>query len=107
MDVGDLQDINRIITPNRIPVVLSQNGVARVLSHMSGTYWIMAMLFYDGGLRREECMTLRVKDIDFDYLYIRIIGGAKGATNRNKVYPGVYPERFSGFPGNNRLTLSH
>lgn len=78
MDVGELHDTNRIVTSKRIPVVLSQNKVANVLSHMSGTHWIMAMLLYGGGLRRDECIKLRVRDVDFDYRCITIIC-AKGA----------------------------
>lgn len=86
MDVGDLQNLNKIQMPKRIPVVLSQNEVARVLSHMTGTHWIMAMLLYGGGLRRDECIKLRVKDVDFDYRCINIIGG-KGSKSRRTVLP--------------------
>ena len=84
--VGELQDINRIVTPKRIPVVLSRNEVARVFDQLSGTHWIMAILLYGGGLRRDECITLRVKDVDFDYKCINIIAG-KGAKSRRTVLP--------------------
>lgn len=86
MGVGDLHNLNKIQTPKLIPVVLSQNEVARVLNHMTGTHWIMAMLLYGGGLRRDECIKLGVKDIDFDYRCINIIGG-KGGKSRRTALP--------------------
>jgi len=86
IDVGNLQNLTKINTPKRIPVVLSQNEVAQLLSHMTGTPWIMAMLLYGGGLRRDECIKLRIKDIDFDYRCINIISG-KGAKSRRTVLP--------------------
>jgi len=44
------------------------------------------MLLYGGGLRRDECIKLRVKDVDFDYRCINIIGG-KGSKSRRTVLP--------------------
>ncbi len=86
IDIGDLQNMNKARSPKRIPVVLSQSEVTSVLSHLTGTHWIMAMLLYGGGLRRDECIKLRVKDIDFDYRCINIISG-KGAKDRRTVLP--------------------
>ena len=33
---------------------------------MDGTYKLMAMMIYGGGLRLSECLRLRIKDIDFE-----------------------------------------
>jgi integron integrase len=51
----------------RIPVVLSREEVASVLHQMSGIYRLMVSLMYGCGLRMNELLTLRIKDIDFSY----------------------------------------
>lgn len=48
----------------RLPTVLSVDEVMRVLENMNGVYRIMAEIMYGGGLRLNECLTLRVKDVD-------------------------------------------
>ena len=52
--------------PSRLPVVLSREEVARLLGRLRGPVWLMASLMYGGGLRLQECVGLRVKDISFD-----------------------------------------
>lgn len=55
-----------------MPCCFSINGcwkpseVLRALSAMLGTPRLMAQLLYGAGLRVMECMTLRVKDFNFD-----------------------------------------
>jgi|GEM_PF-6859489 len=50
--------------PETLPVVLSREEVKALLSHLSGTYWVRAMLLYGCGLRLDECLKLRVKALD-------------------------------------------
>lgn len=56
----------------RVPVVLTREEAAAVLSHLSGVNWIMANLLYGAGLRLKECLRLRVKDLDFGYKQITV-----------------------------------
>jgi integron integrase len=70
--------------PKRLPVVLTPQEVRKVLSHMHGTYRLMATLIYGGGLRLQECLSLRVKDIDFERNCLTIRGG-KGDKDRETV----------------------
>ena len=49
----------------RVPLVLSREEAATVLSRLQGTPWLMASLLYGAGLRVLECARLRVQDIDF------------------------------------------
>ena len=49
--LGDFGDIIRAKKSKRIPVVLTHEEVRTLLSHLSGTEWIMAMLLYGSGLR--------------------------------------------------------
>ena len=57
----------RAKSKKRIPVVLSREEVAAVLHQMNGLYRLMVALMYGCGLRMNELLKLRVKDIDFSY----------------------------------------
>ncbi len=70
----------------RVPVVLTREEVAAVLSHLSGVNWIMANLLYGAGLRLKECLRLRVKDLDFGYKQITVRDG-KGGKDRFTILP--------------------
>ncbi|MDQ6973823.1 MAG: integron integrase [Mariprofundaceae bacterium] len=72
--------------PVRLPVVLSQNEVTRMLSYMQGTTGLMARMMYGGGLRLMELLRLRVKDIDFDQGLIFVHSG-KGDKDRSTLLP--------------------
>ena len=50
----------------RLPVVLTKTEVNKILNNMTGIYKLMAMVIYGGGLRLNECLRLRIKDIDFE-----------------------------------------
>jgi integron integrase len=67
--------------PHHLPNVLSREAVKRVLACMSGVPLLMAQLLYGGGLRLQECCQLRIKDVDFDRLEVRVRRG-KGARDR-------------------------
>ena len=84
--LGDTINAVRAKRPARVPVVLSQEEVARVLSALSGINLIMASLLYGCGLRIMECCRLRVKDIDFDMHQITIFDG-KGQKDRVVMLP--------------------
>ncbi len=50
-----------------IPVVLSINEVKQIILNMNGLYQVMLKLMYGCGLRMNELLNLRIKDIDFSY----------------------------------------
>ena len=56
----------------RIPVVLTKDEVKLVIGNLKGIYQLITMLMYGCGLRMNEVIKLRVKDIDlgFDKVYI-------------------------------------
>jgi integron integrase len=72
--------------PVRLPIVLSQSEVRRLLSAMRGVPRLCATLMYGSGLRVSECMSIRVKDIDFDRQEILVRGG-KGDKDRRVPLP--------------------
>ena len=75
------RDVVRARRPRRVPVVMSPDEVWRVLDQMVGDCRLAAMLMYGSGLRLLECLTLRVKDVDFEMAEITVRGG-KGQKDR-------------------------
>ncbi len=85
-DIGWLHDVVRAKHPQRLPVVLTQDEVAKVLRQLSGVPWIMGTLLYGAGLRLLECLRLRVKDLDFAYNQI-VVRDGKGQKDRVTMLP--------------------
>jgi len=70
----------------RLPVVLSHDEVQRILEHMQGMHRVMIELLYGAGLRLNELLSLRVKDIDFELATITVRSG-KGDKDRTTLLP--------------------
>jgi len=76
-----LKNVERAKRPARIPLVLTRAEVKRLLTQLEQQNWLQASLFYGAGLRLRECLSLRVKDLDFDYQQIAV-RDAKGNKDR-------------------------
>ena len=76
-----LASMARAKRPVRVPSVLTEAEVRRLLAALDGVKWLMAALLYGAGLRQAECLALRVKDIDFAYRHI-VVRDGKGARDR-------------------------
>ena len=76
-----------------LPVVLTTREVQNIFDQMSGTTKLMAMLIYGAGLRLQECLQLRVKDIDLEQSTI-IIRSGKGDKDRRTVLPDALNDLF-------------
>jgi integron integrase len=72
--------------PKKLPVVLGVDEIKNIFSHLNGANLIMVSLIYGGGLRLQECISLRVKDLDFSRNCITIKSG-KGNKDRETVFP--------------------
>jgi len=81
-----LAELVRAQRPVRLPTVLSEAQVRRLLDALEGGARLMAGLLYGAGLRQIECLTLRVKDVDFAYRQILVRDG-KGAKDRVTMLP--------------------
>jgi site-specific recombinase XerD len=68
-----LDDLVRAQRPVRLPTVLTEAEVRRLLDSMEGSLRLMTSLLYGSGLRQVEWLSLRVKDIDIDFAYRQII----------------------------------
>ena len=76
-----LDGVIRAKKSSRLPVVLSPDEVAAVLSKLRGVYWLVGGLLYGSGLRLMECLRLRVKDVDLTARQLTVRGG-KGEKDR-------------------------
>jgi integron integrase len=81
-----LDELVRAQRPVRLPTVLTEAEVRRLLGAMDGSTGLMAALLYGAGLRQIECLSLRVKDIDFAYRRI-VVRDGKGARDRATMLP--------------------
>lgn len=81
VDVGWVAGVHWARPRARLPVVLTQDEVARILGHLSGASRLVAMLLYGSGMRLLECLTLRIKDVDLERGEVRIRRG-KGGKDR-------------------------
>jgi integrase len=70
----------------RLPVVLTVDEVARIMAHLKGDKWLIAMLLYGAGLRLLESLRLRVKDLDLQRFEITVRQG-KGDKDRITMLP--------------------
>ena len=85
-DLPWFDELVRAKRPVRVPAVLSAAEVRRLLEQLDGVTWMMASLLYGAGLRLQECLMLRVKDVDFAYRQILVRDG-KGAKDRVTMLP--------------------
>lgn len=77
----DISDFRRVKRPAKLPIVLTQDEIKRLLSFVEPKYKLMAGLLYGSGLRRIELHRLRVNDIDIALKQIRVWNG-KGYKHR-------------------------
>jgi len=85
-EIGRLDDIIRAKRPIRIPVVMTRDEVKLVLARMSVDMRLVAAVLYGTGLRLNECISLRVQDIDFERNSITVHNG-KGGKDRVTMLP--------------------
>lgn len=86
IELGWLDDVQRAKKPKRLPVVLTQDEVRRLLSFLRDDKWLVGSLLYGAGLRLMECLRLRVLDLDFSMKQINV-RDAKGKKDRVTMLP--------------------
>lgn len=84
-ELGELE-FNKSKRNRNIPVVFSEPEARALLSHLKGSYLVMARIMYGSGLRISECLSLRIKDIDYDMNQI-IVRNGKGQKDRSAILP--------------------
>ncbi len=78
----------------RLPVVLTMSEIDRIFAEMNGVNRLMARLIYGCGLRLQECLQLRIKDVDLEQKIIMVRSG-KGEKDRRTVLPEAIKEELA------------
>ena len=78
----------RVAKKINVPVVMTREEVATILSLLDGTAQLVAKLLYGSGLRIMEAVRLRVKDIDFPMKQLTVRSG-KGDKDRFTTFPAT------------------
>ena len=91
LDLPWLQGVVRAKSSRRLPTVLSQDEVRRLLALMDGRAWLIASLLYGTGMWLMECLRLRVTDVDFSRNEI-VVRDGKGGKDRRTVLPRALHE---------------
>lgn len=81
-----LDEVSRPTRPRRIPSVLTTTEVAALLGAMAGVTALLAKLLYGTGMRLNEGLRLRVKDVDFDRRVL-VVREGKGGKDRVVMLP--------------------
>ena len=90
-EFGWLEDVVRAKKPKRLPVVYTPEEAMAVIEELQGVRWLMGTQIYGGGLRLNECLRLRVKDLDFERLQVTVREG-KGDKDRVTLLPETLVE---------------
>lgn len=86
-DLPWLENFTPAKRPKQLPVVLNRTEVTHVLSAISNPlHHLILSLLYGSGMRMQECLELRIKDIDLSRCEL-IIRRGKGAKDRVTVIP--------------------
>ena len=79
-------DVVRAKQPRNLPTVLTVAETLEILNNLTGVYQIVAKFLYGSGLRLNEALQLRVKDLDFAQQQI-IVRDSKGMESRVTMLP--------------------
>jgi integron integrase len=86
IELGELDYLRTIKRFKNIPTVLSKSEVQLLFGQLHGQSKLMAGLLYGSGLRVNECVTLRVQDIDLS-LQTLTVRNTKGQQARVVMIP--------------------
>src|SRR5207248_4616577 len=86
VEPGQIAGVVRAQRPERLPVVLTRDEVARIMAQLDGVYRLIAQLQYGAGLRLLECLALRIKDLDGGNNVI-VVRHGKGGNDRRTMFP--------------------
>ena len=75
--------------PRRIPSVLTVAEVASLLGTMTGIELLLANLLYGTGMRLNEGLRLRVKDMDFDQRVLVVAATVKAEKDRVVIFAAI------------------
>lgn len=85
-DAINLDSVIRAKKKIHIPVVFSKDEIQSIFAQLTDSKLLIARLLYGTGMRLNECLSLRILDIDFELNEI-IIHNGKGGKDRRTMIP--------------------
>jgi integron integrase len=85
-DLPWLDEVVQAKPRQRLPVVLTESEIRRLLHAMSGISGLIASLLYGTGMRLQEALRLRVKDVELQRREV-VVRQGKGGKDRVTVLP--------------------
>ena len=84
----DIQGLSYSFTKREkaIPTVLSHREAKSVIDNLPGVHWLIASLLYGCGLRINEALSLRIKDLNLENYTVFVFRG-KGKKDRYSLLP--------------------
>lgn len=76
----------RAVYKRQLPTVLTVKEVHVLFDRLPWIHSLMAMLTYGCGLRLQECLSLRIKDIDLEQNIV-VVRAGKGNKDRKTMIP--------------------
>lgn len=92
--LGQMPDWVKPAVTRRLPVWLSRAEFDRLTRHLTGDSLDLARLMFGAGLRLNEALKLRVRDLDFDAGWV-VVRGGKGDKDRLTCLPRSLREDFA------------
>lgn len=86
IELDKMENLKLSSKPVKLPTVLNKMELKNLFAQLSGTHLLITKLLYGTGMRLMECMTLRIRDLDFERNEIHIHSG-KGAKDRVVMLP--------------------
>ena len=80
-DIGDFSDFPRARRGLRLPIVASREEIKDVLDRLQGRELLIGRLLYGTGMRINECLCMRVQEVQFDQHRI-VVRAGKGDKDR-------------------------
>jgi len=85
-EIGWIKEIKNVKRIKHLPVVFSRAEAAVIIKSLDGVVRLIISLLYGTGMRLNECLNLRIKDVDFGMNQI-IVRDGKGEKDRITVLP--------------------
>lgn len=81
-----IDNITRAKRPKILPEIFTRDEVIKIINNLNGDTKLVIQILYGSGLRLNECLSLRIKDINIAEKNIHIHAG-KGAKDRITILP--------------------
>lgn len=94
VEMPALEGIERAQRPEHLPAVLSRRDVLALLDRLQPPFRLLGELLYGAGLRLQEALSLRIKDVDLERHQIMVRRG-KGAHDRAALLPVLAREKLA------------